>query len=131
MALRYSNVAFISSIAAIFTACGAKTLNVGDSSPTSGNKSEIKYTGGCTPDQCANQGAGCVGGTSELTCAPDPNAGTGSLPAGSCRLMATCTTPDAGSSAIASAGGCTLDKCSNDPSSACAPEEIARSSGKL
>ena len=94
MNLRSSNVAIISSLAVLLIACSGTTHDVGS---TSSQASDIRYTGGCTPAQCANQGAGCVGpGPQVLTCAPDPNAGFGSLPAGSCQLTATCAGPDAG-----------------------------------
>jgi hypothetical protein len=94
MDIRSSNIAFISLLAVLLAACSGHTLDVGSTSAAS---SEIKYSGGCTPDKCANQGAGCVGpGPQVLTCAPDPNASFGSLPAGSCQLVATCAGPDAG-----------------------------------
>jgi len=72
--------------------------SAGDAGPA------ITYTGGCTPDSCANQGAAAVAsspssacaGPVSLRCAPDPFAGQGSDPAGHCNLEAVCESPDAG-----------------------------------
>ena len=80
-------------------ACGGKDVNLGNG--TGESSSAITYTGGCTPDSCANQSAAQVGGSggcesTGLQCVPDPFAGQGSDPAGHCNLVPVCASPDAG-----------------------------------
>ena len=94
-------------------ACGGKDVNLGKG--TGESSSAITYTGGCTPDSCANQAAANLDcpTSATLQCLPDPNAGQGSDPAGHCNLEAVCASSDAGSTPITYTGGCTPDSCAN------------------
>jgi hypothetical protein len=100
-------------------ACSGKDVDLGDGSGKT--SSAIRYTGGCTPDNCANEAAANADcpASATLQCVPDPAAGQGSDPAGHCNLEAVCASPDAGSTPITYWGGCTPDSCANQEA-ACA-----------